>query len=345
MASDPPGHFVSRKAANQAFTPRRVAAMEPVVTEIVNMLIDRFADRGGCEIVNEFCHPLGVLVMLGLIGLPHDDAARFTQLAEDLMVLVTPRSDLDIDPETEYQGAVKPMDHDEKVARWTRMAEMREYLAAEVAARAAEPRDDLTSALVEARDESGCPAIDQERIVTHMIELVTAGTDTTAQLIAHMIQLFDANPDQLRDVREHPELWPAAVEEGLRRRSSNLGVFRKTTKQVEIADVTIPANALVWSLVGASGSDASHFEDPERFDVHRENAGEHLSFGRGRHYCLGAPLARLEARIALRILYERLPGLHVVPDQEILYKPVLKNFILEGMDVAWDAGQLDAFGR
>jgi cytochrome P450 len=169
-----------------------------------------------------------------------------------------------------------------------------------------------------------------------MIELITAGTDTTAQLIAHMIQLFDEYPEQLRAVRTEPALWEPAVEEGLRRRATNLGVFRKTTRAVEIAGTTIPANALVWSLVGAAGHDPTHFEDPEKFDLRRENASEHLSFGKGRHFCLGAPLARLEARLALKRLYERLPGLCLVPDQELRYKPVLKNFILERMDVRWD---------
>jgi cytochrome P450 len=169
-----------------------------------------------------------------------------------------------------------------------------------------------------------------------MIEIVTAGTDTTAQLTAHMIQLFDQHPDQLYLVLGDPSLWENAVEEGLRRRGTNLGVFRKTTREVEIAGVRIPAKSLVWSLVGGAGHDETHFPDPERFDVRRENAAEHLSFGKGRHFCLGAPLARLETRLALQRLYERLGRLRLVADQEILYKPVLKNYILESMLVEWD---------
>lgn len=336
MASDPPAHTVSRKSINKAFTPSRVAAMEPVVEGIVDRLIDSFAAAGRCDIVNQFCHPLGVSVILGLLGLPLTEISRFTQVAEDLMVLVSPRTEQDLENDEDYTGPAKPMDHSEKVERWTRMADVREYLAREVAMRISEPRDDLTTALVQTKDEDGEPALEPQRIVTHMIELVTAGTDTTAQLIAHMIQLFDEHPDQLELVQSDPGRWEHAVEEGLRRRGTNLGVFRRTTHAVEVAGTTIPADALVWSLVGAAGHDAAHFECPEDFDISRANAAEHLSFGKGRHFCLGAPLARLEARIALARLYERLPGLRMAPGQELCYKPVLKNFILERMEVEWE---------
>jgi cytochrome P450 len=336
MASDPPSHTVSRKNVNRAFTRGRVAAMEPIISQIADELIDSFAGEDGCDIVNRFCHPLGVSVILGLLGLPRSDVRPFTQTAEDLMVLVSPRTEQELESDEEYTGPAKPMEHAEKVERWTRMADMRTYLAGEVESRIANPRDDLTSALVAARDETGKPVLEPELVVTHMIELITAGTDTTAQLIAHMIELFDRHPDQLAAVQAEPELWEGAVEEGLRRRGTNLGVFRRTTREVEIADTTIPAHALVWSLVGAAGHDTSRFEDPDTFDVRRANAAEHLSFGKGRHFCLGAPLARLEARLALRRLYERLPGLRLVPEQELFYKPVLKNFILERMDVVWD---------
>jgi cytochrome P450 len=278
MASDPPSHTVSRKNVNKAFTRGRVAQMEPTVNRIVDQLIDRFAHDKTCDIVNQFCYPLGVSVILGLLGLPLEDLRPFTQLAEDLMVLVSPRTDQELADEGAYAGPAKPMEHAEKVARWTRMAEMRAYLTGEVESRMESPRDDLTTALLEARDDEGMPALDHERIVTHMIELITAGTDTTAQLIGHMVQLFSQYPDQLAIVLADPSLWEQTIEEGLRRRGTNLGVFRRTTRAVEVAGTTIPANALVWSLVGAAGHDSTHFEDPEEFDVRRPNAAEHLSF-------------------------------------------------------------------
>jgi cytochrome P450 len=336
MASDPPSHTVSRKNVNKAFTRGRVAAMEPVINEIIDELIDGFAGTNVCDIVNDFCYPLGVSVILGLLGLPRDELRPFTQLAEDLMVLVSPRTDQELEDEGAYAGPAKPMEHTEKVVRWSRMADMRAYLTGEVENRMATPRGDLTSALLAARDDDGHAALDPQLVVTHMIELITAGTDTTAQLIAHMIGLFTEYPDQLVNVLADPGLWEQAVEEGLRRRGTNLGVFRRTTRAVEVAGTTIPANALVWSLVGAAGHDSAHFENPEEFDIQRPNAAQHLSFGKGRHFCLGAPLARLEARLALGRLYERLPGLRVTPEQELMYKPVLKNFILERMYVVWD---------
>jgi cytochrome P450 len=135
--------------------------------------------------------------------------------------------------------------------------------------------------------------------------------------------LLDEYPDQLDAVKSDPALWPQAVEEGLRRRMPGIGIFRITKHQTEVAGVTIPARALVWLALSAADHDETVFPEPRRFDIHRSNAGDHLSFGKGRHFCPGAPLTRVEAPIGLRVLYNRIPSLRVVPDQRITYDPVL----------------------
>jgi cytochrome P450 len=337
MASDPPRHTVSRKNANKAFTRGRVTAMEPLILGMVDELIDRFDGRHACDLINEFSHPLGVSVILGLLGLPHDDLPPFTQLAEDLMVLVVPRTNLELDDEdADADGPVGHLTEAERAERWLRLEAMRDRLRAEVADRLENPRDDLISALVHAEDADGEPALTSEKVVTHIIELITAGTDTSANFIGHMLILLEENPDQFAALRDDPGLWENAIEEGLRKRGPNIGVFRITTAEVELDGVTIPAGSLVWSLTGAAGHDPERFEQPEKFDVCRANASDHLGFGKGRHFCLGAPLARLETRIALQRLFERLPGLRLAPEQEIEYKPVLKNLLFQRLDVVWD---------
>jgi Cytochrome P450 len=176
------------------------------------------------------------------------------------------------------EGPVKPMPDDERRRRWEGLAGAWAYHGALVDDRRARPRD-----------------------------------DTTANLMAHMVMAFDERPDALAAVRADPALWDNAVEEGLRRRGSAPGHFRIATRDVEVAGTEIPRGSLLWLVYISAGHDEGHFPDPRRFDPRRENAKQHLAFGRGRHMCTGAPLARLVARIGLETLYDRLPGLRVVP--------------------------------
>jgi cytochrome P450 len=142
-------------------------------------------------------------------------------------------------------------------------------------------------------------------------------------------------PAQLQALAAHPELMANAVEEGLRRRGSSVGMFRIVTQDVEVSGVRIPRHSIVWLVFQATGHDERHFPDPRRFDIHRENAGEHLSFGKGRHFCMGAPLARLEARLAMNALLARLPGLHAVPGQTLRFLPTLTVSMLDSLAVRW----------
>jgi cytochrome P450 len=168
-----------------------------------------------------------------------------------------------------------------------------------------------------------------DRIIVHMLELTAAGHDTTANMIANLVQCFDAWPDQLAAVRADPALLENAIEEGLRLRAASPTMFRIATRAVELSGVTIPAGSVVCVNLGAANHDEARFAARDRFDVARANAGEHLAFGKGRHFCLGAPLARLEGRIVFETLLRRLPGLRLAQPAAPAYR---QNFNLRGLE-------------
>jgi cytochrome P450 len=332
IASDPPSHTVLRKNAQKALTRPRIAAMESTIRAISDELIDSFIDEGHCDIVGQFTNELTLRTIVQMVGLPEEDLPRFREWSRDVVALITPRALTDGE-----DAPSKPMSEAERLERYGRIADARDYFRALVDSRRVEPREDLVSALVAVRDDEGNDALDRERIVSHLSEVITAGSITTSNLMAQMVRLFDANPDQFELVKREPELMEGAVEEALRHSGSTLGVFRVATQEVKIGDVTIPAGSLVWACYASTGRDERRFPDPDRFDIRRIDAEEHLEFGIGRHFCLGAPLARLETRIGMQRLFERIPGIRVTSQQKLEYVPALVTSSLRALQVEWDA--------
>lgn len=328
---DPPVHTVSRKNANKAFTRGLVEEQEGPMRRIADELIDGFVGRGGCDLVNDYCYPYTLRVIVGMLGLPEEDIPRFRAWSEAMFALMSPA-----DADAEDKGPPKPMSEAEARRNWLSIAEGRAYYTALVEARRAEPADDLITAMIGATDDDGNPALPTNRIVTHVTELIAAGNDTTANLMAQMTMLFDAAPDQRAAVLADMSLMANAVDEGLRRRGTAPGAFRITTREVELAGVRIPARSMVWLVYISAGHDEDHFPDPRRFDVRRPNADKHLSFGRGRHKCMGAPLARLGGRIGMERLLTRIPDIRVVPDQHLTYAPTMTVLPLHSLLVEWD---------
>ncbi len=170
--------------------------------------------------------------------------------------------------------------------------------------------------------------------MTHLTELVFAGTDTTANLMAATVRILDSRPELLAELRSKPELWSPALEEALRLNAGSNGIFRITTKDVEVAGTTIPARSVVYLSLASAGHDESVFPNPRQFDMDRPNLAEHVGFGKGRHFCMGAPLTRVEAPIGMRLLYERLPGLRV-SEQTFEYDPIVAAVVLKHLRVTW----------
>jgi len=333
LASDPPQHTASRAAANRSFTRKRVAEAESFVRATAAALIDDFYSEGRCELMRRYAYQISQRTIVHMLGLPESDMPLFTQWAQDHFALMAPRSAVD----SEQAGnSAHRMPDEERVERWSRVVDAVDYFHDVIEDRRSSPREDMISDMVQATGEDGQPALTDERIIVHAQEMISAGNDTTANLIGVTTMFLTADRSQLDRVQRDPALTGKAVEEALRRHGSARGMFRWTTRDVTVSGVTIPANSNVYLAFQASGIDGEHFTDPLRYDIDRPNADEHLAFGRGRHFCLGAPLARLEANVAVRSLIERLPALRLTPGRTLDYVPVITGAILQRLDVEWD---------
>jgi cytochrome P450 len=287
--TDPPRHSLLRSLISRTFTPRSVAALEPRITSLANELLDAVAAGGRFDLVTDFAERLPVLVIMDLLGMPRDDSARVTAWGAAILQL----------GDTVIGGA--------RAARaiaafGTAKAEMRPYLASLLAERRDAPRDDLLSRLLHAEVDGA--RLGEEEIFSFFQLLLLAGTETTTNLIANAVLCFMDHRDQLALVRRDRSLLPAAIEEVVRFRAPAQHVFRAATAEIELHGRRIPAGGLVLAMIGSANRDPRQFAHPNRFDVARQRP-PHVGFGHGIHYCVGAGLARLEARVALSVLLDR----------------------------------------
>jgi cytochrome P450 len=319
--TDAPAHNVRRKLAQQAFTPRRVAALEHLIQTRTEELCDGLAAaQRPADLMGSFAYPLTTSVIAGIIGLNEGQAAQMRAVSEDLLVVNSPRGpQLD-----EAQGR-------EVIARIARISALHTEIAQELTARREAPRDDLLSALANETLNDGT-RLEDEDILAMTAELILAGTDTTANLIAHAVLYLSPDTEQWRQLAHDNKLTQAVVEETLRRRGSSKGLFRITTREVEIGGAVIPRGAIVQLLYGSANHDPALFPEPEAFTTNRPGIDRHLAFGRGTHFCLGAPLARLETRVALQTLSRRFPTLKVSP-QDLTYLPALSTHTLAALTI------------
>ncbi len=289
ISSDPPVHTRLRKLVNRAFTPRLIAALEPRIREITSQLI---AQVTGSEfdLITDLATPLPVIVIAEMLGVEPDRRGDFKRWSDDIVYAVNMAS-----------GGIA--EEDRSRIRQS-IAEFRAHFQNTIEARRREPREDLISALVRAEEEQ--QALTSDEILGLTTLLLIAGNETTTNLIGNAILALLDHPTELAKVRADPALVPNLVEETLRYDTPVQNIFRQTTRDVELAGTTIPAGAPLLLLYGSANRDERKFPDPDRFDVTRDTQG-HLGFGYGIHYCLGAPLARLEGRVVLEALLFHLP--------------------------------------
>ena len=293
MLCDPPQHTYVRKIVQQAFTPKAMAELRPVIEALTAELLDKIlAGPQTFDLHDDFAFPLPVIIIAGMLGVPREDLERFKHWS-DIQVAA--------------MGAEDPSVYAHDQAEF--VAYMANHLAARRKALAdnASPRQDLLTLVAGARDPAGNLLKDEDALSV-LNQLLVGGNETTTSLITNMVWRLLEHRDQWRMLVADPNLAEAAVEESLRFDPPVLGLYRNTTREVTLHGVTIPANSKVWINYAAANRDARVFPDPDQFDINRHSP-RHMAFGLGVHMCLGAPMARLEGEIALRALATRLPDI------------------------------------
>ncbi len=297
---DPPEHTILRALVSWAFTPRRMAEMENEVREICAELLDPFVGAEGFDYVQDFAAQLPSMVIARLVGVPEEDREEQRR---------------NIDETFHIEPGVGMINDVSLMAR----IRLNEYLGGLVERRMAEPADDLISGLVvaEITDDSGVVRrLTMEEITDFTLLLFSAGTETVMRLLGNAAVLLSRFPEQRRVLVDDPSVIPNAIEELLRYEAPSPVQGRWTTKEVTLHGVTVPAEAKVLLLTGSAGRDDRVYPDGDRFDVRRDLTN-HVSFGHGIHFCVGAALARLEGKIALEETLARFPDWDVVPERVI----------------------------
>ncbi|MER6048624.1 cytochrome P450 [Streptomyces sp. NPDC001793] len=310
VGMDPPRHRTLRTLVSQAFTPRVVAGLEPRIHTLTTELLDAVADRDRFDVVDALAYPLPVIVIAELLGVPAGDRGLFQEWAAALFA----GDDLGDAPDmADLERALN--------ALAPTVREMNGYLLDHIRRHRRDPGDDLTGRLLVA-EADGVRLTDQE-IVGFVALLLVAGHITTTALLGSAVLCLDAHPDAAALLRAEPGRLPTALEEVLRWLPPFPELGRRTTREVEIGGHTLPTDTLVMAHLATANRDPARFTEPDRFDVTRR-PNPHLTFGHGIHFCFGAPLARLEARIALRQLLDRFSDL-AVPDHRdvVLQNPAV----------------------
>jgi len=308
---DPPDHTRLRKLVSKAFAPKVVNALQPDISALVQGLLDRIAEQGRFDVVEDFAYPLPVAVICRLLGVPLEDEPRFSHASALLAQ--------SLDPFVAFTGAPSEGVQDRmQAAKW-----LREYLHELIERRRSQPGDDLMSALI-AVEESG-DQLTQDEIVSTCVLLLVAGHETTVNLIGNAILAMLRHPRQWAALGADATRAPAVIEETLRYDPPVQMVGRIALDDMTIGSIGVPTGDVMMLLLAAAQRDPAEFDRPEIFDPDRATL-RHLGFGRGAHYCLGAPLARLEAGVALSAITARFP--EACLDSEPQYKT---NVTLRGL--------------
>jgi cytochrome P450 len=313
IKQNPPEHTYLRGLVGKAFTPRTIAALRPAVEGMVDDLLTALPAHGSADLIAQFCAPLPVAVISEMLGIPTADRADFRRWSEDMVL-----------PE----GDVPPEAH----RRWEEgCRQFADYLTALAAERRARPGDDLVSRLVEVADQD--PRFTDIDLLATCQLLLFAGHETTVNLLANGVLALLRHPSELDRLRADPSLVGSAVEELLRYDGPVHLTARHALEPLELCGQDIFEGDFLVLLLGSANRDPARFEEPDRLDLGRER-NAHLGFGVGVHFCLGAPLARMEAQVALPALLDRLPGLSLT-DAPRTWRHSLMLRGLNALEVSW----------
>jgi cytochrome P450 len=316
LTEDPPVHTRYRGLVSKAFTPRMVRAQEPRVRALCERLVDDWQGRERVDFIRDLAVPVPVTTVAYILDVPDDRQADFKRWADQSVAAI---------------GRV--ISDEQRLESQRAIVEQQHWFAEQIELRQAEPRDDFLSNLLGARltseDEIEGEPLSMGEMLSIIRQIQVAGSETTTSLLADAMVFLSHRPDIWKRMQEEPSFINDVVEESLRLASPNQGLFRIATRDCEIEGVEIAKGSAIWVMFGSANRDERVFDDPGQFEPTRRNLKEHLALGKGVHYCLGAALARLEARIALEVLSERIESFSVVDESALRYAP---SFILRGLE-------------
>ncbi len=310
LDSDPPVHTRLRRLVTRAFTSRRVKDIEPRIRAIAEELLGRIARKGDFDLMNDFAGPLPVIVIAEMLGVPAEEHTQFKTWSNQII--------------EGGRGSFRGVAPGEQVKSTSQ--ELRAYLADQIERRRRAPGEDLITALVQAHDEGGALAADE--LLAFVVLLLLAGNETTTNLIGNGTLALMRHPDQLSRLRGDLSLIPTAIDEMLRFDSPVQSTVRTCAVATNVGGTEVAVGELLFVILAAANHDPRHFENPDTFDVAR-TPNDHLAFGEGIHFCLGANLARMEGAIAISSMLERLPNLRLAtPDAPPQYRG---SYLLRGL--------------
>jgi pimeloyl-[acyl-carrier protein] synthase len=310
LGSDPPQHSRLRRLVSRDFTPRRIRELEPRIREIAKDLLDKVEARGQFDLMADIANVLPVTVIAEMLGVPPELNLKFKHWSDTI-----------IGGDNRLPGMPPPPELVRAID------ELGDYFTDEIERRRANPGPDLVSALVAAHDEG--EVMSAADLLSFITLLLLAGNETTTNLIGNGTLALGRNPDQFDALKRNPAMLPRAIEEMLRYDGPVQGTVRFAREAVSLGGTEIPSGALALMIVAAADRDPAQFKDPEKFDITRD-PNEHVAFGEGIHFCIGAPLARMEARITFEAMLERFPRLRL---KDPAMKPVYKgSYFLRGLE-------------
>ena len=323
VGSDPLGHTVARRVAQKGFLQDRMEALRPEIEARANRILDGFEPLGHGDLMEAYCLELTTQTLLALMGLGPEHDAMMRQLRDDFFqVLASAQEDL-------------PEPHRSEV--WDRYVGAQLTLRGIVRERRDSEADDLISVMARDRDKDGNHTLSEAQIALHLGEFAAAGTDTTAQAMANAVIFLSESPETVTEALADPRLWQRVFDETVRRRPSSPFASRRANVDVRIGGADIRAGDMIWISLASANVDPDRVERPFEFDIHREDPRDHLSFTKGRHSCLGQPLARAQGSTGLKVLFERLPSLRPAKDWGLDFIRMALLPVRRSLEVEWDA--------